>query len=185
MTERNTQQHTVFEHRWIDQRIVTTSFAAEETLTSDTVPVNVDAVLFWMVYDPEKAALEVQNYPQAVSWAAQTALRDIIGRTSLTDLLRGRERIEEELQKLAQPVEIAGQTGQLYDQAGENPGSGDKSRIVAAVLRREGVAWAAKVSMPQLGFGPKDIWGADRDQAIRIADRRAAAAAVLALDYLQ
>jgi SPFH domain / Band 7 family len=85
---------------WVDQRVITTSFAAEETLTSDTVPVNVDAVLFWMVYDPEKAALEVQNYPQAVSWAAQTALRDIIGRTSLTELLRGRERIEEELQQL-------------------------------------------------------------------------------------
>src|SRR5438445_6532581 len=85
---------------WIDQRVITTGFAAEETLTSDTVPVNVDAVLFWVVYDPEKAALEVQNYPQAVSWAAQTALRDIIGRTSLSDLLRGRERIEEELQKL-------------------------------------------------------------------------------------
>jgi regulator of protease activity HflC (stomatin/prohibitin superfamily) len=86
--------------KWIDQRVITTSFAAEETLTSDTVPVNVDAVLFWLVYDPEKAALEVQEYTQAVSWAAQTALRDIIGRTSLTDLLRGRERIEEELQKL-------------------------------------------------------------------------------------
>ena len=85
---------------WIDQRVITTNFKAEETLTSDTVPVNVDAVLFWMVYDPEKAALEVQDYPRAVSWAAQTALRDIIGRTSLTDLLRGRERIETELQKL-------------------------------------------------------------------------------------
>jgi SPFH domain/Band 7 family protein len=85
---------------WVDQRVITTAFAAEETLTSDTVPVNVDAVLFWMVYDPEKAALEVQNYPAAVSWAAQTALRDIIGRTSLSDLLRGRERIEEELQQL-------------------------------------------------------------------------------------
>jgi regulator of protease activity HflC (stomatin/prohibitin superfamily) len=85
---------------WIDQRVITTAFAAEETLTSDTVPVNVDAVLFWMVYDPEKAALEVQNYPAAVSWAAQTALRDIIGRTSLSDLLRGRERIESELQQL-------------------------------------------------------------------------------------
>src|SRR5881296_2455977 len=85
---------------WIDQRVITTGFAAEETLTSDTVPVNVDAVLFWVVYDPEKAALEVQNYPAAVSWAAQTALRDIIGRTSLSDLLRGRERIEDELQKL-------------------------------------------------------------------------------------
>jgi len=86
--------------RWIDQRVITTSFAAEQTLTTDTVPVNVDAVLFWLVYDPEKAALEVQEYQQAVSWAAQTALRDIIGRTSLGDLLKGRERIEEELQKL-------------------------------------------------------------------------------------
>ncbi|MGH9410113.1 MAG: slipin family protein [Vicinamibacterales bacterium] len=85
---------------WIDQRVITTSFAAEQTLTLDTVPVNVDAVLFWLVYDPQKAALEVQQYQQAVSWAAQTALRDIIGRTSLADLLRGRERIEDELQKL-------------------------------------------------------------------------------------
>src|SRR5882762_1065699 len=85
---------------YIDQRVVTTSFAAEETLTSDTVPVNVDAVLFWMVHDSEKAALEVQDYAQAVSWAAQTGLRDIIGRTSLSDLLRGRERIEAELQAL-------------------------------------------------------------------------------------
>ena len=85
---------------WIDQRVITTSFAAEQTLTSDTVPVNVDAVLFWMVYDAEKAALEVQQYQEAVSWAAQTALRDIIGRTGLTDLLRGREKIEEQLQNL-------------------------------------------------------------------------------------
>jgi regulator of protease activity HflC (stomatin/prohibitin superfamily) len=85
---------------WIDQRTITTGFAAEQTLTSDTVPVNVDAVLFWMVHDAEKAALEVQEYTQAVSWAAQTALRDIIGRTALTDLLRGRERIETELQAL-------------------------------------------------------------------------------------
>jgi regulator of protease activity HflC (stomatin/prohibitin superfamily) len=85
---------------WIDQRTITTSFAAEQTLTSDTVPVNVDAVLFWMVHDAEKAALEVQDYGQAVSWAAQTALRDIIGRTALADLLRGREQIESELQRL-------------------------------------------------------------------------------------
>jgi regulator of protease activity HflC (stomatin/prohibitin superfamily) len=85
---------------WIDQRTITTTFAAEQTLTSDTVPVNVDAVLFWMVNDAEKAALEVQDYSEAVTWAAQTALRDIIGRTTLTDLLRGRERIEAELQDL-------------------------------------------------------------------------------------
>ena len=56
--------------RSIDQRMITTGFAAEQTLTSDTVPVNVDAVLFWVVHDPEKAALEVQNYPVAISWAA-------------------------------------------------------------------------------------------------------------------
>jgi regulator of protease activity HflC (stomatin/prohibitin superfamily) len=90
--------HTVA--AWVDQRTVTTPFAAEQTLTSDAVPVNVDAVLFWTVYDPEKAALEVQDYRQAVSWAAQTALRDIIGRTSLTELLRGRLHIEKELQAL-------------------------------------------------------------------------------------
>ena len=85
---------------WIDQRTITSSFAAEQTLTSDAVPVNVDAVLFWTVHDPEKAALEVQDYRQEVSWAAQTALRDIIGRASLTELLSGRERIEELLRTL-------------------------------------------------------------------------------------
>jgi regulator of protease activity HflC (stomatin/prohibitin superfamily) len=85
---------------WIDQRTIATGFAAEQTLTADTVPVNVDAVLFWMVHDAQRAALEVQNCSQAVSWAAQTALRDIIGRTTLADLLRGRERIEAELQQL-------------------------------------------------------------------------------------
>ena len=84
---------------WIDRR-TTTTFAAEQTLTSDTVPVNVDAVLFWMVHDAQKAALEVQDYQQAVSWAAQTALRDIIGRTALADLLRGREQVQAELQQL-------------------------------------------------------------------------------------
>jgi len=84
----------------IDQRTIATGFAAEQTLTADTVPVNVDAVLFWMVHDAEKAALEVQDYGRAVAWASQTALRDIIGRTTLADLLRGRERIEAELQKL-------------------------------------------------------------------------------------
>ena len=104
---------------WVDQRVITTAFAAEETLTSDTVPVNVDAVLFWTVHDPERAALEVQSYPQAVSWAAQTGLRDIIGRTSLSDLLRGRERIETELQELidqrAMPWGISVQSVEMRD----------------------------------------------------------------------
>jgi regulator of protease activity HflC (stomatin/prohibitin superfamily) len=84
----------------IDQRTIATGFAAEQTLTADTVPVNVDAVLFWMVHDAEKAALEVQDYSRAIAWASQTALRDIIGRTSLADLLRGRAAIEADLQKL-------------------------------------------------------------------------------------
>jgi regulator of protease activity HflC (stomatin/prohibitin superfamily) len=85
---------------WIDARVRTTGFAAEKTLTSDTVPVNVDAVLFWSVADPEKAALQVQDYREAVAWAAQTALRDIIGKTDLARMLVGRESIDVELQKL-------------------------------------------------------------------------------------
>lgn len=85
---------------WIDGRVRTTGFAAEKTLTSDTVPVNVDAVLFWTVTDAEKAALRVEDYGEAVAWAAQTALRDIIGKTDLARMLVGRESIDEELQKL-------------------------------------------------------------------------------------
>ncbi len=85
---------------WIDGRVRTTGFAAEKTLTSDTVPVNVDAVLFWAVNDAEKAALKVEDYREAVAWAAQTALRDIIGKTDLAQMLMGRESIDVELQKL-------------------------------------------------------------------------------------
>lgn len=84
----------------IDIRVITTSFIAEQTLTRDTVPVNVDAVLFWQVIDPEKAALEVMNYKDAISLASQTALRDVIGKTVLADMLTGREIIDMELQKL-------------------------------------------------------------------------------------
>src|SRR6266540_6076708 len=72
---------------WLDSRVRATGFAAEKTLTADTVPVNVDAVLFWTVEDPEKAALRVQDYREAVAWAAQTALRDIIGKTDLAHML--------------------------------------------------------------------------------------------------
>ncbi len=86
----------------IDIRVLTTSFNAEQTLTKDTVPVNVDAVLFWQVIDVTKAALEVKDYHQAVLLAAQTALRDVIGKTYLADMLAGRETIDEELQKIIQ-----------------------------------------------------------------------------------
>ena len=85
---------------WIDHRVMVTPFAAQKTLTKDTVPVDVDAVLFWVVWDAEKAALEVENYRAAVDWAAQTALRDIIGRMMLADILVGRSMIDKELQQV-------------------------------------------------------------------------------------
>ena len=85
---------------WIDHRVMVTPFAAQKTLTKDTVPVDVDAVLFWVVWDAEKAALEVKNYEAAVDWAAQTALRDIIGRKMLADILVGRSSLDKELQQV-------------------------------------------------------------------------------------
>lgn len=85
---------------WIDHRVMVTPFAAQKTLTKDTVPVDVDAVLFWVVWDAEKAALEVENYQAAVDWAAQTALRDIIGRMMLANILVGRSVIDKELQQV-------------------------------------------------------------------------------------
>jgi len=86
----------------IDLRVITTSFNAEQTLTKDTVPVNVDAVLFWQVVDVERAALQVRDYRESVLLAAQTALRDVIGKTVLADMLAGREAIDAELQKTIQ-----------------------------------------------------------------------------------
>ena len=85
---------------WIDIRVITSSFKAEKTLTKDTVPVDVDAVLFWKVVDPKKAALDVADYQSAINWASQTALRDVIGKTMLSDMLEGREKISTELQKI-------------------------------------------------------------------------------------
>lgn len=85
---------------WIDSRVMVTSFNAEKTLTKDTVPVDVDAVLFWMVWDAEKAALEVENYRSAIAWAAQTALREIIGQMTLADILVGRAKMDADLQKI-------------------------------------------------------------------------------------
>src|SRR5277367_6103400 len=85
---------------WIDTRVITTRFKAEKTLTKDTVPVDVDAVLFWKVVDPKKAALDVADYQSAISWASQTALRDVIGKTMLSDMLEGRDKISSVLQKI-------------------------------------------------------------------------------------
>jgi regulator of protease activity HflC (stomatin/prohibitin superfamily) len=85
---------------WIDHRVMVTPFSAEKTLTKDTVPVDVDAVLFWLVWDAEKAALEVENYRAAIAWAAQTALREVIGQMSLADILVGRARMDQDLQRI-------------------------------------------------------------------------------------
>jgi regulator of protease activity HflC (stomatin/prohibitin superfamily) len=85
---------------WIDTRVLTSSFKAEKTLTKDTVPVDVDAVLFWKIIDPKKAALDVADYQSAINWAAQTALRDVIGKTMLCDMLEGRDKISSVLQEI-------------------------------------------------------------------------------------
>jgi regulator of protease activity HflC (stomatin/prohibitin superfamily) len=85
---------------WIDTRVITTTFKAEKTLTKDTVPVDVDAVLFWKVLDAKKSALEIADYKSAISWASQTALRDVIGKKMLSDMLEGRDQLGKELQKI-------------------------------------------------------------------------------------
>ena len=85
---------------WIDHRVMVTPFNAEKTLTKDTVPVDVDAVLFWMVWDAEKAALEVADYRGAIAWASQTALREIIGQMTLADILTGRNKMDADLQRI-------------------------------------------------------------------------------------
>lgn len=83
----------------IDQRIRTTAFGAESCLTRDTVPVDVDAIAFWVVYDAERAALEVQDYEQAVILVAQTALRDAIGKHDLAELIQSRKELGHGLQE--------------------------------------------------------------------------------------
>lgn len=104
---------------WIDHRVMVTSFNAEKTLTKDTVPVDVDAVLFWMVWDAEKAALEVEDYRAAIAWASQTALREVIGQMSLADILVGRTRMDADLQKIIDertaPWGIAVQSVEIRD----------------------------------------------------------------------
>ena len=86
--------------RIIDTRVISSTFNAEGTITADTVPVDVDAVLFWRVFDAEKAVLEVQDYAQSVGWASQTALRDVIGRSTLADILSGRDKIDSALRTI-------------------------------------------------------------------------------------
>lgn len=84
----------------VDLRTVATPFGAEKTLTSDLVPVDIDAVLFWMVWDAEKACVEVEDYPAAVLYIAQTAMRDAIGRMSVAELALSREQLDKELKEV-------------------------------------------------------------------------------------
>ena len=86
--------------KYIDQRVRVTDFKAEQTLTKDTVPINVDAVVYWTVWDVEKAALEVQEYQTAIFYIAQTGIRDMIGKHELADILQEREKIADDLQKI-------------------------------------------------------------------------------------
>jgi regulator of protease activity HflC (stomatin/prohibitin superfamily) len=85
---------------YIDQRVRVTEFKAEQTLTKDTVPVNVDAVVYWTVWDVEKAALEVQDYEMAIAYTAQTGLRDVIGKHELAELLQERDKVTDLLQRI-------------------------------------------------------------------------------------
>ena len=85
---------------YIDQRVRVSAFKAEQTLSKDTVPVNVDAVVYWTVWDVEKAALEVQEYQKAIEQIAQTGLRDTIGKHELSELLQERDKIAEDLQQV-------------------------------------------------------------------------------------
>jgi regulator of protease activity HflC (stomatin/prohibitin superfamily) len=85
---------------FVDQRIRVTQFSAETTLTRDTVPVNVDAIAFWMVWDAEKSVLEVADFVAAVTLSAQTGLRDAIGKHELADMLSNRDRLGHEIQQV-------------------------------------------------------------------------------------
>ena len=85
---------------YIDQRVRVSAFKAEQTLTKDTVPVNVDAVVYWTVWEVEKAALEVQEYQTAIEHIAQTGLRDTIGKHELATLLQERDKIADDLQQV-------------------------------------------------------------------------------------
>jgi len=84
----------------VDMRVRTTSFSAEKALTGDTVPVDVDAVLFWVVFEAKRAILEVEQYEETINWISQTTLRDIIGRSDLSKLISDREGLDQELQSI-------------------------------------------------------------------------------------
>ena len=101
--------------RYVDMRIRATAFSSESTLTRDTVPVNVDAICFWMVWDAKKAVLEVENFYRAIVLSAQTALRDTIGTHTLAEMLTHRESIGHSLQEVLDRKTNAWFADGLYD----------------------------------------------------------------------
>jgi regulator of protease activity HflC (stomatin/prohibitin superfamily) len=117
---------------WIDTRVITTAFKAEKTLTKDTVPVDVDAVLFWKVIDPKKAALDVADYGSAIGWACQTALRDVIGKTLLSDMLEGREKISSELQRIID-IRTERRRWKTQCRCGRKPNGNDRRASFSAI----------------------------------------------------
>ena len=132
---------------WIDHRVMVTPFNAEKTLTKDTVPVDVDAVLFWVVWDAQKAALEVEDYRAAIAWASQTALREIIGQMYLADILVGRAKMDEVLQKIEESLKEKGSKGPGATDAAASEDDGDELLPAAVEVILE--TGQASVSMLQ------------------------------------
>jgi hypothetical protein len=148
---------------WIDTRVITASFEAEKTLTKDTVPVDVDAVLFGKVFDPKKAALDVADYRTAISWASETALRDVIGKTMLSDMREGRAKISGELQRIIdERTEPWGSLCDLGGSQGRPYSSGLGGCDVDARPGRKGTASPSDSGRFGTTGGGKD-WRGDQD----------------------
>jgi regulator of protease activity HflC (stomatin/prohibitin superfamily) len=153
----------------VDTRVQITPFKAEQTLSRDTVPVDVDAVLFWFVWDAEKAAMAVSNYAEAVSWAAQTALRDTIGKTDLASLLAGREQIEMTLKKMiddrTEPWGITVQSVEMRDvlipealqDAMSKEAQAERERHARVILSQAEVEVAQKFNQAALIYGANPV----------------------------
>ena len=153
----------------VDTRVQISPFRAEQTLSRDTVPVDVDAVLFWFVWDAEKAALAVSNYAEAVSWASQTALRDTIGKTDLASLLAGREQIEITLKKMiderTEPWGITVQSVEMRDvlipealqDAMSKEAQAERERHARVILSQAEVEVAQKFNQAALIYGANPV----------------------------
>ena len=146
----------------IDERIQTTAFTAEQALTKDTVPVNVDAIIFWHVHDAQMAALNITNYREAIDRVAQTSLREMIGASMLAALLSDRQAADEHAARRDQPQDRdLGHLGQL----GRNPRRRDPGRAAGRdVAAGAGRARETGARHPRFGRG------GDRRQIRRSGD---------------